>query len=630
MDTTSKTRWRDRLRYAFDNIMSGGTAALMGWLALVTVLVTFVVSLVVWFARIAAEPSFVEQFWAYLMETLDTDSTTGAPWSFRLAGLVITFTGVFVTSILVGLLATGIGSKIEELRKGRSKVIESNHTVILGWSPMVFPIISELFVANANQPHSCVVILGDEDKVEMEDQVRVKVGETGRTRVVCRRGQPMEMADLEIVSLHTAKSIIILAPETDDPDSSVIKTMLAITNNPNRRREAYHIVAEIHDEKNVEVAHIVGKDEAEFVLSGDLIARITAQTCRHPGLSVVYSELLNFAGDEIYFQEEPALVGKTFGEVLLAYEDSMVIGLRARGLTPKLNLPMGTRVEEGDQIIAISEDDDPVRLSGLPDFGVDDEAISMGQPLESAPERVLILGWNWHAPFIINELDHYVAPGSAATVAAAFADGEAALGRQCSDVKRQAVDFRYCDTCDRRMLDALEIETYDHVILLSYSDVLDAHRADARTLITLLHLRDIAQCTGHRFFIVSEMLDIRNRKLAEVTRPDDFVVSDRLISLILSQISENKALGAVFADLFSPDRSELYLKPVENYVKLGKPLNFYTVVEAARQRDEVALGHRLQAQAQDPTKGYGVVINPDKSTRITYGGGDQIIVLAER
>ena len=52
------------------------------------------------------------------------------------------------------------------------------------------------------------------------------------------------------------------------------------------------------------------------------------QTCRQSGLSVVYTELLDFGGDEIYFHEEPALVGKTFGEALLAYEDSAVIGLQ--------------------------------------------------------------------------------------------------------------------------------------------------------------------------------------------------------------------------------------------------------------------------------------------------------------
>ncbi len=625
----NRPSFADRLRYAFDNLMSKGTIAMIGWLALVTLVVTLVVSAIVWIARVAAEVSFVEQFWAYLMLSLDTDTWTGEPWPFRFAALFVAFTGIFVTSILVGLLATGIANKIEDLRKGRSKVIESGHTVILGWSPQIFAIISELVVANANVPKARIVILGDKGKVEMEDEIHDKVGDTGHTRIVCRRGSPMEMGDLDIVGLRNAKSIIVLAPEGDDPDSSVIKTMLAITNNPDRRPEPYHIVAEIRDPKNIEVARIVGRDEVELVLTGDLIARITAQTCRQSGLSVVYTELLDFAGDEIYFELEPGLVGKTFGEALLAYEDSAVLGLCPRGANPKLNPPMNTMIEDGDQIIAISEDDDTVRLSGLTDLAISEEAIRTAQPTKPAPEHILILGWNWRAPSIINELDNYVAPGSTVTVVADFTEAEAELAEHCAGITNQTITFQHADTTDRRALDALAFETYEHVILLSYSDLLDVQQADARTLITLLHLRDIANRTGYSFSIVSEILDIRNRNLAEVARPDDFVVSGRLVSLTLSQISENKALGAVFADLFDPEGSEVYLKPAGSYVSLGQPLNFYTVVEAARRRGEVAMGYRLHADAKDVTKAYGVALNPDKSVPITFATDDEIIVLAE-
>jgi len=125
------------------------------------------------------------------------------------------------------------------------------------------------------------------------------------------------------------------------------------------------------------------------------------------------------------------------------------------------------------------------------------------------------------------------------------------------------------------------------------------------------------------------MLDTRNRALAEVTQADDFIVSDKLVSLLLAQVSENKALNAVFTDLFDPDGSEIYLKLASNYVHLGQPMNFYTVVEAARQRNEVAIGYRIDAQSDDASKAYGVVINPNKSDTITFSEWDRIIVLAE-
>ena len=209
--------------------------------------------------------------------------------------------------------------------------------MILGWSQQIFTILSELVLANENQRRS-----------RDRHPGRPRQGARWRTRsapacrrpagraIVCRSGSPIDLDDLEIARLQTSRSIIILAPETDDPDADVIKTMLAITNNPRRRPEPYHIVAEIRDRRNMEVGPAGRRRRGRSsILVGDLIARIVAQTCRQSGLSVVYTELLDFDGDEIYFADEPELVGRTFGEALLAFEDSALIGLRPRDGRPR-------------------------------------------------------------------------------------------------------------------------------------------------------------------------------------------------------------------------------------------------------------------------------------------------------
>lgn len=66
-------------------------------------------------------------------------------WWLRIASLLVTIGGIFVFS---GLIASGVDRRLEELRKGRSPVIESDHTLILGWSPTLFPVITELVAAN--------------------------------------------------------------------------------------------------------------------------------------------------------------------------------------------------------------------------------------------------------------------------------------------------------------------------------------------------------------------------------------------------------------------------------------------------------------------------------------------------
>jgi hypothetical protein len=125
------------------------------------------------------------------------------------------------------------------------------------------------------------------------------------------------------------------------------------------------------------------------------------------------------------------------------------------------------------------------------------------------------------------------------------------------------------------------------------------------------------------------MLDVRNRRLAEVTQVDDFIVSDKLLSLLLAQVSESPELAAVFADLFDPKGAELYLKPAGDYVEMGKEVSFATVVEAARRRGEVALGFRIASKASDRVASYGVRVNPPKSERAAFAEGDRVIVLAD-
>ena len=65
--------------------------------------------------------------------------------------LLVTIGGLIIVASLIGIVSGAFDGKVEELRKGRSRVLENEHTLILGWSPKVFSIISELVVANESR-----------------------------------------------------------------------------------------------------------------------------------------------------------------------------------------------------------------------------------------------------------------------------------------------------------------------------------------------------------------------------------------------------------------------------------------------------------------------------------------------
>ncbi|MFB4307570.1 potassium transporter TrkA [Actinomadura sp. GTD37] len=651
---------RERVRYWFDRTMSKGTPALIGWLGLASAaLVLVVASAAVVLAPRDSEENghWTGMIWRSLLRTLDPgtmgDDTGTGP--FLALMLVSTVGGIFIVSALIGVLTTGLEAKIGELRKGRSRIVEQGHTVLLGWSDQVFTVVAELVEANQSKRRSCVAILADRDKVEMEDAIRARVGDLGRTRIVCRTGDPLKVADVELVSPGTARSILIVTPEVADADTRVIKVLLTLGARTWGRHRP-HVVAAVHDSANLPAARLAGGDRAHVIDADDVAIRLIVQSHRQSGLSQVCTELLDFAGHEFYMRPEPSLAGVPFGESLAAYDLGVPAGLRRGDGTVLLNPPMDTVIQADDEIIILAEDDLLIRLAAGPPPAVREEALSTATARDPVPERTLMLGWNHRAPKIIELLDEFLAPASELVVAAPREDPTGALP-PAANLK---IDFIRAEPTERPSLESLDVGSFQKVIVLSDAGH-DPDHADARTLVTLLHLRDMEDALGtpppteeptphtphaprndpapgggatphaprnDPFAIVSEINDDANREIAQVTKADDFVVSEKLISLMLTQLSENRHLYDVFVDLLDPAGSEIYLKPACDYLVPGAEANFATLIESARRRGEVALGYRVTARFHEPP-GYGVKLNPDKAAPLTLAADDRVIVLAE-
>ena len=611
------------VRYRFDNLMSKGLLSLIGLLTLVTaVFVLLMTVLVMLFSSYPVQGESVgEMIWSSLMHALDPGTVVGAEGlAYRAIMLITTFGGLVFLAGLIGIVSGAFDTKVEELRKGRSRVIESDHTLILGWNSRVFSLVKEISLANLSRKKASIVILAPGDKVEMEDAIKEQVGRIGKTRVIVRSGDPMSLADLEIASHATARSIIILAAdEAENADLVTMKTALALVNNPNRPEQQYHIVAELQELENLERAQLVSAKEVKWILAGDVMSRIMVQTSRQSGLSQISLELLDFDGDEIYFTQRSQLVGKSYLQAQHEFSNATLIGVLRDGEVA-LNPARTMKIKEGDQLIVIAPDDSLIRTSDS--YAFDKAAISNSKIAAPKPEKALILGQNENLPVILSELEQYVAKGSSVTLVSdqpkmALAPSE-----------KLKVAFVSGDPTSRAVLDKVKVQSFDHIVVLANRD-LSAEESDAITLITLLQLRAIAKTSGKSFNIVTEMLDDRNRQLAESTEADDFIVSDQLIGLMMSQVSENLDLADVFGYLFSSEGSEISLHPASWYVKLGETVDMHVLIEAAAKRGETAIGYRKADLESSQQNSYGVALNPEKVRRFKLVEGDKVIVLAE-
>ncbi len=611
---------REKMQYRFDNIMSKGTVVLVGLLFLVTFLVVMIAGVAVSIA--AGSGDVGNNIWISLMHAIDAGTLAGDSTDSVSSVIIfsmVTICGIFVTSILIGIITTGFEEKLNSLRKGSSRVIEKNHTVILGFDDNIYTIISELIVANENEKDGCIVIISAQDKEVMEEKIAEQIDDFKTTRVICRTGEVTELNVLEKASLETCRSIIL----NEQNDFMTIKAILA-TVSYLKSRNAFerdtHIVTTISDKMNYEAAKIAGEGKVEIIFSKDAIARIIAHTCRQPGLSNVLIELFDYEGDELYFESFPEFVGKHFDEVLLSFEKAIVFGIK-RGSDILLNPKKEEVITVDDQIIYLVEDNGTEKpLTVIPKCRKELE-IEKVEKVAELPEHILVLGTNTMLSAILSELDHYVAKGSSVIIA----DDQVALEyvNLKNTLENIELKIKECDINDRKNLDALTASKIDHVLLLSELEY-DSEISDAMTLLKLIHLRDIAQKTNAKYSITSEMQNVTNQKLAKVAKVNDLVVGTNIINLILTQISENRELSAVFTDLLDEDGSEIYMKKAALYVKKDTPIDFYSITEIASRRNEIAIGYK---KYEDST--FQVIINPAKSNEVIFTENDYLILLAE-
>ncbi len=352
------------------------------------------------------------------------------PRVLKSAAVVAGLTGVVIFSALIAFLTTALDQAIAHLKKGHSQVLESGHTLILGWGPRVVEMLRELVEANASEKDPVVVILSEEDKEEMDEYLRSHFTERKNTRVVTRSGPTGSVQSLRRVSSHRAKSAIVLANCTHSAtlevklasDARVIKTVLALESLLIAEDQEFAIVAEVFTDRNRQVLKDIAPGKVNAIDVEEILAKIMVQTSRTSGLAVVYSELLGFSGCEMYFHNDPRWSGLKFDRLQYHFPDGIPIGIRPKDGEIVIRPPGETALGPEDEIVIIAEDDSSIDFRPSPVMIPKAREVPQLR-VDRAIERQLILGWSYKAPIIIREYADYVLEGSEVDVVVKDAPG---------------------------------------------------------------------------------------------------------------------------------------------------------------------------------------------------------------
>lgn len=616
------TAWQ-RFRYWFDNLMSKGTASLLLLLAVITAVVVIIggmLAVALGGADGSGADSPGQSIWFTLMHAINTGVLAKEEGTIPYLAVmtIVTLVGIFITSFLIGTISNGIKDKVAELQRGKSRVIEQDHVVIIGFDENVTSIIEELALANENQKNAAVVVMAEEDKTEMEDIIRDRVPDLGNIRIVCRNGRPDAPKDLKVCSLDTCKSIIVNLSD----DFMTVKTILACEAllDEYGNKDAY-ITATVRDREVIQPAKIAGGDRAEILNFQNTVARLMVQSGRHPGMSEVLSELLSFKGNEIYVEEIADAVGQTLSEINLRLPGSTAIGM-VRNDEPLLNPDADAVVEAGDQVILIAHDDNHTQLRER--AVVNEDAFQREPSPAEEPHTLLVLGCTDMLKAILTEENSHAAPGSKVIVAAEPDKIDHDLLPSADSVPNIDVELRECKIFKRPVLEALVAEDPSNILLMADTELSD-EEADARTLMLQLQLNDIAEEIGSTVPLTVEMNSTRNQRLSQMMRATDFVVSSRVTAKMMAQIAEERHKKAILNDLLSDGGSTIYMKPITRYVTSGQTVDFYTLGASAARYGEIAIGYKKFAD--DGT--FTIEVNPQSREATRFTDQDELIVVAK-
>ncbi len=331
----------------------------------------------------------------------------------------------------------------------------------------------------------------------MEDGIRERVGDTEDHADRVPDGRPVEPPRSRIVNADEARSIVVLGGGEDGVgDAEAVKAVLAVMTQRLATRRRRPSSPSSTTSRPRDALHEATGGRVITVRAVDVIARITAQACRQPGLSFVWQDLLDFAGDEIYFQPAPELEGHTYGEALLAFEASSVIGRRERRRDDRGEPADGHRLRtrrlrhrdlgrrRHRRVLRVRRRE-PRRHRGH-------------HRRPSGLERLLVVGWSHLGPFVLRELDQFAPPGSTVDVLVdpdLVDPGERRSTSSSSKLRRDVPRRPAATSTTQRIGPAPRVRQRDHPRI---PRGISPAEADARALLTLLLLQRALANDGSR------------------------------------------------------------------------------------------------------------------------------------
>lgn len=544
------------IKYQFDNFVSRGIRGIIILLFVITIIFVLLMSLPIIFSPQYEGPEIINEIW-------DNFATVINAWwpfgdgievtnniQYLVSRGVIALFGLFLTSILIGLISESIDSKVRELRKGKTKVIEDGHIIIIGYDDNNYTLIKELMEVTKRK--RTILIIDDKDKEEMENDFYTNIKKPKNLKVIFRSIKPWNIDELEKCSIERSSSIII-SPIDDVKTLKIVMAAKTILKKyPDSKT---HISSAIY---NDDYALKFSNDKDVMFSVKNLIAKIIATSNQQIGLSKVITSIVSFENAEFYIGNFRTLIGKTFGEFMRRMVNGVPIGIYRKG--EFITIPNeNEKVVPGDEIVYYAENkDDNLELQEANlKYKENKENIIEGGEKIIKNEKILIFGYNSKIKTILKEFNSNIQY----VIVACNEKDEIKEIKEClKDNKRIRLKIKKKES-ERKYLEKLVLGV-NHIIILN-NESIERENSDVYNMLLYLKLLKIREDLKYNYTMITELYSDENRVLIDNKYENDFIVSSNITSMMLAQMSEDYRLRPIFTELLSTTGLNISLKNVK-------------------------------------------------------------------
>ena len=563
------------IKYKIDRVFNKGLLYQLMILTLIIIISLFIISVLM---RIFFNYPILEAFWDSLMQFIDTGNISAAEADRGFNGVVIiflgvTFFGVCGWGLLIAMINNSLQERIKNLSNGNAFIMERNHSIILGYGEEALTIISEFISGRAKK----IVLLSEANPDEIKKRISF-FPNYKKTNIVIREGNPSIFENLKMLNIERAHSVTIV----NDDDVKSLKILLSLKK---ILKSASHI-------KKIDICILVNKKESIEIISSindselfdihiiykyEILYKLIGQSITYTGLSSIYEELFDVSGIDIRIEYNNQ--NKTFEELSSIYlkKREILMGLVHEEIAeinkvikPKKSLLIPNyydKIKEKEKLVILYQKEDNIKNI--------DTTIHMTDKIMYDHNVLLILDTKKENE-IIKEISQYT-------------EKEKIVKLYYEDIENAEIkkDFIASKIAENKI---------SKIVLIS-----ETLETDIKAINILLIIRRIVK-DHYDIPILSLMSSIENRNLIDSNDIRDFIVSGKLIGMLMATASNNSDLLYIFNDLLTKNGNDIIMVPYKKYFPDNESMNFENIYILLLEKNIISIGIKYKSN---------IVLNPE-------------------